>query len=154
MTTAGGGAFGGMLGGSASLLFQAVGWHVMPALLSRMLLQGLATLRLIQPAKTQETAASYQRRATLAVILGYLLYTVVQQIQQLPPSHYAILNLSTDASEDDIRRSFRALARRYHPDKLDPQDFVLQGQVQDYFLRIRHATEVLSDPVKRFAYDR
>jgi tetratricopeptide (TPR) repeat protein len=61
--------------------------------------------------------------------------------------HYAILNLTPHASVDDIKRAFRRLALKYHPDK--NQD---DGAV-DNFRRVKLAHEVLTDPIKRRQYD-
>lgn len=61
--------------------------------------------------------------------------------------HYSILNLTPHASIDDIKKSFRKLALKYHPDK--NQD---EGAV-DNFRRVKVAHEILSDPAKRRQYD-
>ncbi len=61
---------------------------------------------------------------------------------------YKILGVSKKASQEDIRRSYRKLARKYHPDanRDDPK-------AEDRFKEIQHAYEVLSDPEKRREYD-
>jgi molecular chaperone DnaJ len=61
--------------------------------------------------------------------------------------HYAVLGLSREASQDDIKRAYRKLARELHPDvNPDPA-------MQDRFKGVTAAYEVLSDPEKRRMYD-
>ena len=55
---------------------------------------------------------------------------------------------STGRSGDDIRRSYRRLARQYHPD-LNPSE-----EAEERFKEINEAYEVLSDDSRRAAYDR
>ncbi|RKP27680.1 hypothetical protein SYNPS1DRAFT_12323, partial [Syncephalis pseudoplumigaleata] len=59
---------------------------------------------------------------------------------------YAALGVAKDASDEEIRRSYRRLALRYHPDK--------NPNAADQFKAINHAYEVLSDRKKRAVYDR
>jgi len=66
-------------------------------------------------------------------------------------SLYAILNVRSDATEDEIRRAYRQLATTYHPDKA--QDETLLADAALAFHRIQEAYEVLSDPLKRDIYD-
>jgi molecular chaperone DnaJ len=61
---------------------------------------------------------------------------------------YIILEIHRTASVTDIKRAFRKLARRYHPD-INPGD----GQAEERFKRITEAYEILSDPLKREFYD-
>jgi molecular chaperone DnaJ len=61
---------------------------------------------------------------------------------------YRVLEVSKGASQDEIRRSYRRLARKYHPDA-NPGD----KQAEDRFKEIQHAYEVLSNPEKRREYD-
>jgi DnaJ-class molecular chaperone len=62
-------------------------------------------------------------------------------------SHYDILQIKQDASNDEIKRSFRNLALKYHPDKNKSADS------KEKFLRIVEAYEVLSDESSRKKYD-
>lgn len=63
--------------------------------------------------------------------------------------YYSILGLSKDASQDEIKKTFRKLARQYHPD-VNPGD----ESSEERFKEINEAYEVLSDPDKRQKYDR
>jgi molecular chaperone DnaJ len=61
---------------------------------------------------------------------------------------YIILEVGRAASVNDIKRAFRKLARRFHPD-INPGDH----QAEERFKRITEAYDVLSDPLKREFYD-
>ncbi len=63
-----------------------------------------------------------------------------------PDNYYAILGVPIDAESDTLKRAYRQLARRYHPDLAGPE-----GAVQ--MKRINRAYDVLSDPEKRLNYD-
>lgn len=62
--------------------------------------------------------------------------------------YYKILGVDKSASQNDIKKAFRKLARKYHPD-LNPND----PSAKDKFQEINEANEVLSDPEKRKKYD-
>lgn len=62
--------------------------------------------------------------------------------------YYKILGISKSASEDDVKKAYRKLARKYHPD-LNPND----KEASKQFQQINEANEVLSDPKKRKKYD-
>src|SRR6187399_645915 len=62
--------------------------------------------------------------------------------------YYKILELDKNASEADIKKAYRKLARKYHPD-LNPND----ANAKKKFQQINEANEVLSDPEKRKKYD-
>jgi molecular chaperone DnaJ len=63
--------------------------------------------------------------------------------------YYEILGLAKDASEDDIKKAYRKLASKYHPDKLDEAEKIA-GEVK--FKEAKEAYECLSDPEKREMY--
>ena len=62
--------------------------------------------------------------------------------------YYDILGVKKSASADDIRKAFRKLARKYHPD-VNPGD----KSAEEKFKTLSEANDVLSDPKKRKIYD-
>ena len=61
--------------------------------------------------------------------------------------YYAIMGVERDASSDEIKRAYRKLARKYHPDVSKEPDAEIR------FKELGEAYEVLKDPQKRAAYD-
>ena len=61
--------------------------------------------------------------------------------------YYAILGVARDASADDIKRAYRKLARKYHP------DVSKEANAEERFKEVGEAYETLKDPEKRAAYD-
>ncbi|HEU4853949.1 MAG TPA: DnaJ C-terminal domain-containing protein [Nitrosospira sp.] len=61
--------------------------------------------------------------------------------------YYKIMGVARDASQDDIKRAYRKLARKYHP------DVSKEPQAEARFKELGEAYEVLKDPEKRVAYD-
>lgn len=62
--------------------------------------------------------------------------------------YYEVLGVSKDATEDDIKKAYRTLVKKYHPD-LHPND----KEAAEKFKEINEANEVLSDAKKRKEYD-
>ncbi len=62
--------------------------------------------------------------------------------------YYAVLGIKKTATADDVRKAFRKLARKYHPD-VNPGD----KKSEEKFKELSEANEVLSDPKKRKVYD-
>lgn len=62
--------------------------------------------------------------------------------------YYKILEIDKSASAEDVKKAYRKLARKYHPD-LNPND----AGAKQKFQKINEANEVLSDPEKRKKYD-
>lgn len=61
--------------------------------------------------------------------------------------YYEIMGVAKDATQDNIKRSYRKLARKYHPDVSD------DPKAEERFKEVGEAYEVLKDPEKRAAYD-
>lgn len=61
--------------------------------------------------------------------------------------YYQILGLERDATQDDVKRAYRKLARKYHP------DVSTEAGAEAKFKELGEAYEVLKDPEKRAAYD-
>lgn len=66
----------------------------------------------------------------------------------MPGDYYEILGVSRDASKEDLKRSYRRLARKYHP------DVNKDAGAEERFKEINRAYEVLSEPETRARYDR
>jgi len=82
--------------------------------------------------------------ATIAIGLIFLI-----QLIQCDKDLYKVLELQRNASQNDIKRKYREMTRKYHPDKN-------QGnrQASAKFAEVAEAYEILSDPKKRRKYDR
>ena len=65
------------------------------------------------------------------------------------PDYYKILGVGKNASEEEVKKAYRKLARKYHPDRNSGDK-----QAEERFKEISQANDVLSDPEKRKAYDR
>ena len=62
--------------------------------------------------------------------------------------HYSILGLTKDASKDEIKKAYRKLAIKFHPDKNDGDEFLAE-----MFKKISAAYEILNDESKKSFYD-
>src|SRR4030042_6466925 len=63
----------------------------------------------------------------------------------MPKEYYNILGVSKDSSDDEIKKAYRKLAHKYHPDK--------KGGDEAKFKEVNEAYQVLSDKEKRSQYD-
>src|SRR5262245_23803439 len=67
----------------------------------------------------------------------------------MPRDYYEVLGVPKTASEDEIKKSYRKLARQFHPDR-NPGD----KQAETRFKEVQDAYDILSDKKKREQYDR
>ena len=65
--------------------------------------------------------------------------------------YYEILGLAKNASDDDIKKAYRKLASKYHPDKV--QGEAEKAAVEIKFKEAKEAYEILTDKDKRMQYD-
>lgn len=122
-------------------------WWWLPCLGSQLLLNGCYSLQLLSHPTSPRAKNNHMQLARTGVIIGTLLYQLHGSIIRCPPNYYQLLALPLDVDTDGVKRSFRALARKYHPDKV--------GEAGEaFFIVLRRAHDALSDPTKRFAYDR
>jgi len=63
-------------------------------------------------------------------------------------NHYQTLGIKRDATNDDIKKAYRKLAQKFHPDKNDGDKFF-----EERFKEIQEAYETLSDPYEKGKYD-
>ena len=62
--------------------------------------------------------------------------------------YYEVLGIQKGASEDEIKKAYKKLARKYHPD-MNPGD----KEAEEKFKEVNEANEILSDPEKKARYD-
>ncbi|GFS33499.1 DNAJ heat shock family protein [Actinidia rufa] len=87
-----------------------------------------------------------RRRSMLLFLLCFLLYAVISISGK---SYYDILQVQKGSSDEQIKRAYRKLALKYHPDKNQGNE-----EANKKFAEISNAYEVLSDSEKRSIYDR
>ena len=82
--------------------------------------------------------------------IGHLGYNIGQlrllRLTARNRNYYDTLGISRDATEAEIKKAYKDLARKYHPDRPDGNN--------EIFLRVQEANETLSSALKRAEYDR
>uniref|UniRef100_A0A672IB89 Zgc:122979 n=1 Tax=Salarias fasciatus TaxID=181472 RepID=A0A672IB89_SALFA len=76
-----------------------------------------------------------------------LLRPVLYEHPPLRPDFYKVLGVSPESNEDEIKKAYRKMALKFHPDKNSDAD------AEDKFKEIAEAYEILTDPKKRSIYD-
>ncbi|SPO27742.1 uncharacterized protein UTRI_04218_B [Ustilago trichophora] len=124
-------------------------WWWLPSLGSQLLLNFCYSFQILSPPppSAPRLRNKHLQLARTAVILGTLFYQLYVSISTASPNYYQLLALPLDVDSEGVKRSFRALARKYHPDKVGPLG-------EEFFILLRRSHDILSDPAKRFAYDR
>jgi len=99
----------------------------------------------------QDPSVSDPKMSQASLVLGNELLAKFNELKISYPNsrntetYYDILNIKPSASEDEIKKAYRTLAIKYHPDKNDKND---------KRFKITHvAYETLSDPIRRRSYD-
>lgn len=92
----------------------------------------------------------------MTVIIVYLLYTFYEAdyIMRQNGDFYQDLGLAPGAEEKQIKSRFRRLAALQHPDKVPTDDLIRHAAAESNFVHLKIAQDTLSDPIKRFAYER
>jgi hypothetical protein len=121
------------------------GWCYIPDIATRRLIN-FSHRYIPNPPKPGTPAFSRQYRiAYAAVVLGFLVYNLVEAYRAMPLNYYDVLDVHLDFTEEELTKANRAFARKYHPDR---------GGADEVFIQGRLAYNVLKDPITRFAYDR
>ena len=58
-------------------------------------------------------------------------------------SAYKILEISSSASDDEVKKAYRTMAKKYHPDKLQSKDPALIKGAQEKFVKVQEAYEAI-----------
>lgn len=139
-----------------SSLLSLGGWSIIPDLVTKHLLDFLYRTpllsRFFRLTRASPGTPQYRKHYgyTFAfVVLGYLLYNMVQTARTMEPNFYQILGASPNADETELKLAFRQFAKRNHPDRPE-----VGKNGEERFMMVRDAFEALKDPVVRFAYDR
>lgn len=80
------------------------------------------------------------------MLTGLVIFTLISFCRAI--DYYEVLEVSPDADEQEIKKSFRNLSKRFHPDKNLGNE-----EARQKYLQITKANEILSDPAKRQVYD-
>jgi len=92
----------------------------------------------------------------LSIIVIFITVKETSSSKNSPPPSaqksnlYKILDLTESASQADIKKAYRRMALKHHPDKVPQSD---RAKAEDRFKKITNAHEILSDESKRKLYD-
>ncbi|GGW59544.1 cold adaptation protein ActJcold adaptation protein ActJ [Alishewanella tabrizica] len=67
-------------------------------------------------------------------------------------NHFRVLGVKSNASDDEIKKAYRRLANKYHPDKLHGLSEDERDQAANQLQRVKTAYDVLNDPKQRAAF--
>ena len=103
--------------------------------------------------------ASRRQQNSALKILHLLNFVILHACgsAELAKTYYDVLDIPSNASSSDVRKSYRRLALDYHPDKVSQinTNFTEErrAEVEDFFLKIQLAYEILGDTERRLKYD-
>ena len=87
------------------------------------------------------------RSEQIAVALGIRSSSDMESIKAMfvkaTDSAYKILEISSSASDDEVKKAYRTMAKKYHPDKLQSKDPALIKGAQEKFLKVQEAYEAI-----------
>ncbi|KAG6910417.1 hypothetical protein DXG01_010772 [Tephrocybe rancida] len=130
-------------------LLSLVGWSVVPDFVTKHLLSALHRFNILPVPRTQPTYRKQYALTFACVVLGYLLYNLVDSARSMPPNFYQILSVEPNVDEQGLKAAFRQFAKRNHPDRPG-----VGRDGEELFIMVRDVYEALKNPVVRFAYDR
>lgn len=92
-------------------------------------------------------------RALRRLLVAFLLLLTLQLTYAMDPSkdYYKVLGVKKDFSDRELKKAYRTLALKYHPDKTD--NSADKDAAKEKFVEVSEAYEVLSDPQKKDEYD-
>ncbi|KAK4241291.1 chaperone protein DnaJ [Achaetomium macrosporum] len=145
-----------------SAFLSLLGWSFLPNLVTSWTqsLYYSITIRAGDPKPQPGTPryAEHRRRIHILVVALYLLYTIYETDYDLQRagSFYTDLGVPLNATDREIKSRFRRLAALYHPDKAATtnNNNNNQADINAYFVHLKTAADTLTDPAKRFAYER
>ena len=140
-----------MIAATGSTLLRLGAWSYLPDFATRQLLSFYHRFISsrggdIPRQGTQQWIRQY-RIAYAFSVLAYLSYNLIEAARSTPPNFFQLLGVLPDADEAALKSSYRAFAKRYHPDRAGPAS-------EPMFVAVRNAYESLKNPMKRFAYER
>src|SRR5262245_23467758 len=96
----------------------------------------------------RQSARGNRQSAIYSNCLSPIAYRPLEGHMAAKRDYYEVLGISRNASQEEIKKAFRRLARQYHP------DVNRDAGADVMFKEVNEANEVLSDPEKRAVYDR
>ncbi|KIW01771.1 uncharacterized protein PV09_06943 [Verruconis gallopava] len=142
---------------SGEYLASLAGWYFLPGLVTNwaQTIYYSITIRAGEPHPQPGTPVfnRHRRNVFTLVIVSYLLFTIYQTDWQLRQvgDFYSDLALPRHADEKTLQRLLRRALALAHPDKYGPSQ---QESAALAFGRVKEAYDTLTDPVRRFAYER
>lgn len=147
----------------SSSALSLVGWFIVPRLVTyyTQFVYYKITVPVDDPAPAPGSPKyeRHKRRIHTAVIMLYLIYSIVESVWNVTnplssmSTHsglYGALEVDPEVSASDLRRAFRQLSLKFHPDKV-----IGSGpEIEEKWLQIKASYDMLSNPVLRYGYDR